>query len=228
MRIIAVSTLKLFWSGKSEYQDAEEATMAWYREAVKADWSTPSDVKQPFGNASVLKDGRVVFNIAGNKYRLVVWINYPYRVVYIRFIGTHRQYDQIDAQTIRGAHMNIRPIKTEADYRATLREIEMIMSAEAGTEAGDRLDVLTTLVEAYERNHFPMDLPEAVAAIKFRMEQQGLTVDDLVPAIGRKNRVYEVLAGRRPLTIRMIQALNQRFNIPAESLINQRLAPKAA
>lgn len=124
--------------------------------------------------------------------------------------------------------MNIRPIKTEADYRATLREIEMIMSAEAGTEAGDRLDVLTTLVEAYERNHFPMDLPDAVAAIKFRMEQQGLTVDDLVPAIGRKKRVYEVLAGRRPLTIRMIQALNQRFNIPAESLINQRLAPKAA
>jgi len=122
--------------------------------------------------------------------------------------------------------MNIRPIKTEADYRATLREIEMIMSAEVGTEAGDRLDVLTILVEAYERNHFPMDLP--VAAIKFRMEQQGLTVDDLVPAIGRKNRVYEVLAGRRPLTIRMIQALNQRFNIPAESLINQRLAPKAA
>ena len=100
MRIIAVSTLKLFWSGKSEYQDAEEATMAWYREAVKDDWSTPSDVKQQFGNASVLKDGRVVFNIAGNKYRLVVWINYPYRVVYIRFIGTHRQYDQIDAQTI--------------------------------------------------------------------------------------------------------------------------------
>lgn len=72
--------------------------MAWYREAVKADWSTPNEVKQQFGNASVLKDGRVVFDIAGNTYRLVVWINDPYRVLYIRFIGTHQQYDQIEVQ----------------------------------------------------------------------------------------------------------------------------------
>lgn len=124
--------------------------------------------------------------------------------------------------------MNIRPIKTEADYHVTLREIETLMSAEAGTEAGDRLDVLATLVEAYERTHFPMDLPDPVEAIKFRMEQQGLTVDDLVPAIGRKNRVYEVLARRRPLTVRMIQALNETFNIPAESLINQRVSRRVA
>ena len=75
-------------------------TMAWYREALKADWSMPDDVKRQFGNASILQDGRVVFNIGGNKYRLVVWINYPYRVVYIRFLGTHPQYDRIDAQTI--------------------------------------------------------------------------------------------------------------------------------
>jgi mRNA interferase HigB len=100
MRIIAVSTLKALWTDKPEYQDAEAPTMAWYREAMKADWSSPGDVKQQFRNASILKDGRVVFNIAGNKYRLVTWINYPYRVLYIRFIGTHKQYDQIDAQTI--------------------------------------------------------------------------------------------------------------------------------
>lgn len=124
--------------------------------------------------------------------------------------------------------MNIRPIKTDADYRETLREIETLMSAAPGTEEGDRLDVLVTLVEAYERTHFPMDLPDAVEAIKFRMEQQGLTVDDLVPVIGRKNRVYEVLARRRPLTVRMIQALNRTFNIPAESLLNQRVSQKAA
>ncbi len=124
--------------------------------------------------------------------------------------------------------MDIRPIKTEADYRHTLREIETLMTAPAGSEAGDRLDVLVTLVEAHERTHFPMDLPDAVEAIKFRMEQQGLTVDDLVPAIGRKNRVYEVLARRRPLTLRMIQALNKTFNIPAESLLNQRVSRRAA
>lgn len=74
--------------------------MAWYRETLKSDWSTPSEVKAQFASASILRDGRVVFNIAGNKYRLVVWINYAYHVVYIRFIGTHKQYDKIDAQTI--------------------------------------------------------------------------------------------------------------------------------
>ncbi|MCW8889748.1 MAG: type II toxin-antitoxin system HigB family toxin [Sedimenticola sp.] len=100
MRIIALSTLKAFWEEHSEYIDAKEPTLAWYRNALVADWSAPADVKQDFRNASILKDGRVVFNIAGNKYRLVVWINYAYRVVYIRFLGTHAQYDNIDVQTI--------------------------------------------------------------------------------------------------------------------------------
>ena len=100
MRIIAVSTLKAFWTNSSEFSDAKEPTLAWYRFTSDADWQTPADVKQDFRNASILKDGRVVFNIAGNKYRLVVWINYAYRIVYIRFIGTHRQYDKIDAQNI--------------------------------------------------------------------------------------------------------------------------------
>jgi len=115
--------------------------------------------------------------------------------------------------------MDIRPIKTEADYQATLKEIEGLMSAEADTSEGDRLDVLVTLVEAYERQHYPIDFPDPVEAIKFRMEQQGLTVDDLVPVIGRKNRVYEVLARKRPLTLRMIEGLHETFSIPAESLL---------
>jgi mRNA interferase HigB len=100
MRVIALSTLKAFWEAHPKYADAKEPTLAWYRHTLHADWSSPVDVKADFGNASVLKDGRVVFNIGGNKYRLVVWINYAYRVVYVRFIGTHDQYDRIDAQTI--------------------------------------------------------------------------------------------------------------------------------
>lgn len=100
MRIIALSTLKIFWEDNPEYMDAKELTLAWYRHTLNADWRSPADVKQDFRNASILKDGRAVFNIAGNEYRLVVWINYAYRVVYIRFIGTHAQYDKIDVQTI--------------------------------------------------------------------------------------------------------------------------------
>ena len=100
MRIIALSTLKAFWENDPSYTDVIQPTLAWYRHALKADWATPAEVKADFKNASILKDGRVVFNIAGNKYRLVVWINYACNVVYIRFVGTHAQYDQIDAQTI--------------------------------------------------------------------------------------------------------------------------------
>jgi len=100
MRIIALSTLRNFWSSSAAYSDSIEPGMAWYRETLKAHWATPSEVKAQFSSASILRDGRVVFNIAGNKYRLVVWINYAYQVVYIRFIGTHKQYDEIDAQMI--------------------------------------------------------------------------------------------------------------------------------
>lgn len=100
MRVIALSTLRAFWSGHSGREDARRATLAWYRRVLAADWASPSEVKADFGSASVLKDGRIVFNICGNKYRIVVWVNYPHRVVYVRFIGTHSQYDRIDAQSV--------------------------------------------------------------------------------------------------------------------------------
>lgn len=100
MRIIALGTLKAFLGRNSAYADAVEPVMAWYRQVRTADWATPADVKRDVRSVSILKDGRAVFNIASNKYRIVVWINYAYRVVYIRFIGTHRQYDTIDAQSV--------------------------------------------------------------------------------------------------------------------------------
>ncbi len=117
--------------------------------------------------------------------------------------------------------MDIKPIHSEADYRATLREIETLMTARADSPEGDRLDVLVTLVEAYERTHFPMDLPDPIEAIKFVMEQRGLSPKDLEPAIGRLNRVYEVLNRTRPLTLAMIRNLHASFGIPVESLIKQ-------
>lgn len=80
--------------------DAREPIQAWYRHTLHADWASPADVKADLRHASILRDGRVVFNLGGNKYRLVVWINYRFRVVYVRFIGTHAEYDKIDAQTI--------------------------------------------------------------------------------------------------------------------------------
>ena len=124
--------------------------------------------------------------------------------------------------------MEIKPIRTKTDYRDALKQIESLMTAKANSPEGDRLDVLATLVEAYERTHFPMDLPDAVDAIKFRMEQSGLTVKDLEPVIGRKNRVYEILARRRTLTLRMIEGLHTKFGIPAESLLRQSTNKKSS
>ncbi len=115
--------------------------------------------------------------------------------------------------------MDIKPIRTEADYREALVEIESLMTAGADTPEGERLDVLVTLIEAYEAKHYPLDLPDPVEAIKFEMEQKGLGVKDLVPMIGQTNRVYEILNRRRPLTLKMIRGLNQELGIPAESLI---------
>lgn len=122
--------------------------------------------------------------------------------------------------------MEIKPIRTQADYKAALKTVECLMNSRAHTREGDRLDVLVTLVEAYERKRFPMDLPDAVEAIKFRMEQQGLTPKDLEPMIGRSNRVYEVLNRKRGLTLAMIQRLHLGLGIPAESLLKQN--PEAA
>lgn len=117
--------------------------------------------------------------------------------------------------------MDIKPIKTKRDYEAALLGVEEFMDAKPGTREGDRLELLVTLVEAYEAKHFPLDLPDPVEAIKFVMEQRDLTVKDLVPYIGRLNRVYEILNRKRPLTMAMAWRLHKGLGIPAESLIKQ-------
>ena len=117
--------------------------------------------------------------------------------------------------------MNIHPIRTENDHLAALRELSAYFDNEPapGTEDGDRFEILVTLVEAYEAKHFPIDAPDPIEAIRFRMEQGGLTVKDLVPSIGQPNRVYEVLNRKRGLTIEMIRNLHRNLGIPPESLI---------
>jgi HTH-type transcriptional regulator/antitoxin HigA len=115
--------------------------------------------------------------------------------------------------------MTIKPIRTKADHEAALREIDRLWGADEGTPEGDRLDVLATLVEAYEQAHFPMDAPDPIEAIKFRLEQQGADQKALIGVIGNRTRVYEVLRRDRALSLSMIRRLNQRLKIPAEVLI---------
>ena len=115
--------------------------------------------------------------------------------------------------------MQLRPIKTDADHEAALKEIERLWDSAEGTADGDRLEILITLAEAYEEAHFPMDLPDPIEAIKFRLEQQGVDKKALIGIIGNRTRVYEVLRRDRALSLAMIQKLNQQLKIPAEVLI---------
>jgi HTH-type transcriptional regulator / antitoxin HigA len=113
----------------------------------------------------------------------------------------------------------VRPIRTKRDYETALKEVERLWGAKAGTPDGDRLDVLATLIDAYETEHHPMDPPDPIEAIKFRMEQQGLTRRDLEEIIGTRTRIAEVLSRKRGLSIAMIRRLHERLGISAEVLI---------
>jgi len=123
---------------------------------------------------------------------------------------------------------SLKPIRTEEDYEAALAEIERLWGAQAGTPEGDRLDILATLVDAYESEHYPMDPPDPIEAIKFRMEQQGLTRKDLEGILGSRTRVTELLNRRRSLSINMIRRLHEKLGISAEVLIQPTRIRKAA
>jgi HTH-type transcriptional regulator/antitoxin HigA len=124
--------------------------------------------------------------------------------------------------------MDIRPIKTRSDYRRALREAERLWDAEPGTEAGDRVGVLVTLIEAYEAAHHPIPAPDPIAAIEFMMEQKALTRRDLEPAIGSRGRVSEVLTRKRPLTLPMVRALAALLDIPTDVLVQPYETRRAA
>jgi HTH-type transcriptional regulator/antitoxin HigA len=123
--------------------------------------------------------------------------------------------------------MSIRPIRNQKDYRAALAEVSPLFDdpPKPGTSAGDRFDVLLTLIEAYETRHFPTDVADPIEAIRFRMEQAGLGPRDMEPALGRSNRVYEILNGKRRLTLAMVWRLHTLFGIPTDCLVRP---PKAA
>src|SRR5437868_13137689 len=124
--------------------------------------------------------------------------------------------------------MDIRPIKTRADHRTALKEVERLWEAEPGTPDGDRVDVLVTLIEAYEAQHFPIPAPDPIAAIEFMIAQKGLSRRDLEPAIGSRGRVSEVLTRKRPLTLPMVRKLSALLDIPTEVLVQQYATHAAA
>jgi HTH-type transcriptional regulator/antitoxin HigA len=115
--------------------------------------------------------------------------------------------------------MNLKPIKTKKDYQQALDRLELIFDAKKGTEEGDELEILGILIDQYENEHFPIDLPDPIEAIKFRMEQLGYTQTDLAKVVGLKSRASEILSGKRKLSLDMIRQLHEKLNIPTDVLI---------
>ena len=220
MRIIARSTLKSFWE-KSDYQDSEQQLKAWHKVITERDWKDAHEITQYFTDADHVGNGRIVFNICRNKYRLIVAFRYDRKIGFIRFAGTHKQYDKI--KIYKAAFMKqsieIRPIRSKRDYKAALKQIESLWDVSPDSKEADQLEVLAILVDEYEQKHFPIEAPDPIEAIKYRMEQLNLSQQDLAKYLGGKNRVSEVLNRKRPLTLKMIKALHVNLHIPAEALI---------
>ena len=151
---------------------------------------------------------------------MVVEIDYQRKEVYKLFLGTHAEYNRYRRH--RGIAMdNIRPIRSEEDYQAACARIRELMGAQVDTPAGDELDVLADLVSVYEDKHYPVGMPSAIDAIEFRMDQAGLTRRDLIPFIGSRQKVSDILTGKRDITIAMARALHKHLGIPADVLLQE-------
>jgi HTH-type transcriptional regulator/antitoxin HigA len=230
VRIIARSTLrKLIASlaGRKDQPAVKAALEAWFYEAKKARWKSTADIKCAYATASIVSAERVVFNIKGNSYRLVVAMDFEKGIVWIKWLA---RIGTIIKSTLERWNMtdDVKPIRTKSDYRRALKEVKRLWGAKLRTREGDRLDVLATLIDAYEGEHYPMEPPDPIEAIKFRMEQQGLSRRDLAPLIGTRTRVAEVLNRKRNLSISMIRRLHDRLGISAEVLIRPSRKKRAA
>ena len=224
VRVIARGTLYSFLRNRVDRSAQRTLKLhldSWYASVTQAHWKNPAELKLQFGSASIISAERVLFNIKGNDYRLVSAIDYSYQIVLIKWIGTHREYDRIDVKEIAydQARYATATIKTAEDHQNAIRRIEQLIGCEFGSSEGDELDILATLVDAYEAKMYPMDAPDPIAAIQFQMEQQNLSRKDLEPMIGSRARVSEVLGGKRPLTLAMVRRVRSGLGISADILI---------
>jgi HTH-type transcriptional regulator/antitoxin HigA len=201
----------------------------WFAEAKSASWLSPNDIKNHYASASILNSRRVVFNIGGNKYRLVTEIHYNRQTIYVRFIGTHAEYDKIGSgENLMSSFVTIKPIRNDEDLKSALEQIGPLLDSVEGTADYDLLEVLSVLVHDYEEEHHPIEPPDPIEAIKFRMEQQGLSNSDLESVLGSKSKVSEVMNRKRDLSIRMVRKVHEIFGISADTLIRPSKLPKTA
>lgn len=214
MRVIAKSRLKRFWE-QPAHGDARGPLESWHGEMLKARWKSPQALKAHYPNAHVRGNGQVAFTIGAN-YRLAVEMQCQAGIVWVRSIGTQARFDKTDRGLMA---VDIKPIRNDEDLAKAFSQLEQVFHADAGTPEADKREILAVLIEAYENARHPIVPSDPVAAIRFRMEQQGLTARHLEAYIGGSGRVSEVLNRKRPLSLRMMKRLHEGLQIPYECLL---------
>lgn len=182
------------------------------------------DVRIAAPNAKILNGERARFEVAGGNFRLIVAFDFGRRIAFIKFVGTHAEYDRIDCldgcNILKERMMEIRPIRNDDDHAAAVREIEALWGAAAGTEEGDKLDILATLVEKYEEARWPsVDAADPIDLLNYAIDELGHSQAELAELLGSRSRASEILNRRRPLTVEMIHKINEAWKIPADLLV---------
>ncbi|HEV7381966.1 MAG TPA: type II toxin-antitoxin system HigB family toxin [Dyadobacter sp.] len=235
MRVFTKATLRDFWD---KTPDARASLEFWYDTIEKTNFSSPNEVIWFFKNADRVGNGRIVFNITHNKYRLVAKFEYEMQFVFVRFLGTRSAYDKIeDIKNISLIQSNmktlainlddivIKPITNDADFEEagkiidTLIDADLLADPKERKKALDILEAVTVLAIDYEKKTFPIPKPDPIEAIKERMDQLHLSRKDVAPYFGGENRVSKVLNKKRNLTIKMIRELNKNLGIPVDTLL---------
>jgi len=231
MRVIARNVLVSFWG---KHPEAKVSLERWHTIVRAAQWTSTDEVQKAAPKAKVLNRERVRFEVAGGNYRLVAAFDFRRQIAFVKFIGTHAEYDRIDALTVsqfQGDDMDIRPIRTDQDHRAALAAIEACWGALEGTEEGDKLDVLLALVEIYEAKRWPIEIDETfdpIDVLRYAIDELGHTQAELAELLGSRSRASEVLSRRRALTVEMIHKVGEAWKIPADLLVRPYKTERAA
>jgi antitoxin component HigA of HigAB toxin-antitoxin module/mRNA-degrading endonuclease HigB of HigAB toxin-antitoxin module len=221
MRVIARNTLVAFAKAHPETRSALER---WFTVVRSAEWMSMNEVKSAFSGAKVLNAERARFEVAGGNYRLIAAFDFRRQTVFVKFLGTHTEYDNVNALTVsqfQEIAVHIRPIRSDADHRAALAEIERLWGASPGTDDGDKLEILITLVEKYEESRWPINEPDWDPAdvLRYAIDEMGHTQTELAALLGSRSRASEILNRQRPLTVEMIRSISDAWKIPAQFLI---------
>jgi len=231
MRVIARNVLVSFWG---KHPEAKVSLERWHTIVRAAQWTSTDEVQKAAPKAKVLNRERVRFEVAGGNYRLVAAFDFRRQIAFVKFIGTHAEYDRIDALTVsqfQGDDMDIRPIRTDQDHRAALAAIEACWGALEGTEEGDKLDVLLALVEIYEAKRWPIEIDETfdpIDVLRYAIDELGHTQAELAELLGSRSRASEVLSRRRALTVEMIHKVGEAWKISADLLVRPYKTERAA